>query len=182
LLSFLLFHRLSSEYGPPGQQGASPSFVSGSPLAAPREGAFAPFVPLGPAPPQETTPAAVERRYIIRADTHYDPGTRILTALLELPGMKRSDLSITLATTLFNRVRQVTVSGQSRAPFPPSAPAALRERKYGRFTRAFPVPADTKVRPFPTVPLCLTRLFVCQRLPLSVASRKTLMRRWRMGS
>ncbi|KAJ7931284.1 hypothetical protein B0H13DRAFT_1594541, partial [Mycena leptocephala] len=84
------------------------------------------------------------RRYIIRADTHYDPGTRILTALLELPGMKRSDLSITLATTLFNRVRQVTVSGQSRAPFPPSAPAALRERKYGRFTRAFPVPADTK--------------------------------------
>ncbi|KAJ6532781.1 hypothetical protein DFH09DRAFT_933063, partial [Mycena vulgaris] len=82
-------------------------------------------------------------RYIIRADTHYDPGTRILTALLELPGMKRTDLTITLATTLFNRVRQVTVHGASRPPFP-VAPAMIRERKYGRFTRAFPVPADTK--------------------------------------
>ncbi|KAJ7932702.1 hypothetical protein B0H13DRAFT_1592992, partial [Mycena leptocephala] len=85
------------------------------------------------------------RRFLIRADTNFDAGTRILTALLELPGMKKRDLSITLATTLFNRVRQVTVNGQSRPPFPPSlAGPVLRERKYGRFTRAFPVPADTK--------------------------------------
>ncbi|KAF8191637.1 hypothetical protein K438DRAFT_1591092 [Mycena galopus ATCC 62051] len=121
---------LRSEFQPP-QQGSSPSFVPGSSL-----------VPLGP--PQETP----ERRYIIRADTYYDPGTRVLTAMLELPGMKKRDLRITLATTLFNRVRQVTVNGQSRAPsFSPSSPATgptLRERKYGRFTRAFPVPADTK--------------------------------------
>ncbi|KAJ6567152.1 hypothetical protein B0H19DRAFT_940819 [Mycena capillaripes] len=95
------------------------------------------------APPQE--PPVDDRRYILRTDTHYDPRTRVLTALLELPGMKKRDLSITLATTLFNRLRQVTVNGQSRAPFPPSlAGTPLRERKYGRFTRAFPVPADTK--------------------------------------
>ncbi|KAJ7348874.1 hypothetical protein DFH08DRAFT_697259, partial [Mycena albidolilacea] len=83
------------------------------------------------------------RRYTIRADAYYDPGTRVLTAMLELPGMKKSDLRITLATTLFNRVRQVTVSGHSRAPFPPSPGPTLRERKFGRFARAFPVPADT---------------------------------------
>ncbi|KAJ6556599.1 hypothetical protein DFH09DRAFT_1164813 [Mycena vulgaris] len=144
-----------SDYGPPIGQQASPSFVSGSPLAAPPEGAFAQFLPLGP--PQEVRPAD-DRRYIIRADTHYDPGTRILTALLELPGMKKHDLSITLATTLFNRVRQVTINGQSRAPFAPAV-TALRERKYGRFTRAFPVPADTRVRTSPAFPLSLTRLF-----------------------
>ncbi|KAJ6569628.1 hypothetical protein B0H19DRAFT_701377 [Mycena capillaripes] len=132
-----------SEYASLGQQSASPAFVSGSPLAAPPGRAFAPFVPVGPRPPLET-PAANGRRYIIRVDTHYDPETRVLTALLELPGMKKHDLSITLATTLFNRVRQVTVSGQSRAPFPPSAGPALRERKYGRFTRAISVPEDTK--------------------------------------
>ncbi|KAJ7054479.1 hypothetical protein C8F01DRAFT_1163512 [Mycena amicta] len=95
------------------------------------------FVPQGPSPPfmegaTVLPPAADERRYIIRADTYYDPGTQILTALLELP-----------ARTLFNRQRQVTIQGYSRAFFPPSA-SALRERKYGRFTRNFPVPEDTR--------------------------------------
>ncbi|KAF7348592.1 hypothetical protein MVEN_01376800 [Mycena venus] len=128
-----------------GQQGASPAFVSGSPIAAPPEGALVPFVPQPPPEP----PAADERRFIIRADTNYDPGTRVLTALLELPGMKKRDLTITLSTTRFNRVRNVTVSGQSRPPFPPAPTTPiLRERKYGKFTRTFPVPADTKVRWF----------------------------------
>ncbi|KAJ7108926.1 hypothetical protein C8R43DRAFT_184059 [Mycena crocata] len=117
-------------------QATSPSLVSGSPLATP-------FVPL-PAPPKQEAAVVDERRYLIRADTHYDAATRVLTALLELPGMKRRDLSITLATTPFNRLRHVTVSGSARAPFAPEGPV-LRERKYGRFTRAFPVPADTTV-------------------------------------
>ncbi|KAF8217689.1 hypothetical protein K438DRAFT_1952569 [Mycena galopus ATCC 62051] len=140
-----------SEYGALAQQSTSPSFVSGSPLAAPPEGAFTPIAPPETAAaelrPWEPPAASAEgRRYIIRADTHYDPNTRVLTALLELPGMRKHDLTITLATTLFNRVRQVTVNGQSRPPFSPtSAPVpVLRERRYGRFTRAFSVPADTK--------------------------------------
>ncbi|KAJ6491256.1 hypothetical protein C8R47DRAFT_1122089 [Mycena vitilis] len=128
-----------SELTHPRHQGAS---LSGSPLAA-----FAPFVPLGPEPTQQASPTD-GRRYIIRTDTHYDSGTRVFTALLELPGMKKSDLRIALATTPFNRVRQLSVSGTSRAPFPAGSTAAsgpaLRERKYGRFARAFPVPADTK--------------------------------------
>ncbi|KAJ7018563.1 hypothetical protein C8F04DRAFT_1243207 [Mycena alexandri] len=142
-----------SDYAQPGQQGASPSFVSTSPLGAPAEGAFAQNLV---AQQQHAPPPTDERRYIIRADTHYDPGTRVLTALLELPGLKRRDVSITLATTPFNRLRQVTVRGQSRPPFLLStsssssssttapAPPMLRERKYGRFARAFPVPIDTQ--------------------------------------
>ncbi|KAJ7154629.1 hypothetical protein C8R46DRAFT_1117931 [Mycena filopes] len=162
-----------SEYAQPGQQGSSPAFVSTSPLGAPPEGAFT-QTHAPPQQQQQQTPLSTdERRYIIRADTHYDPGTRVLTALLELPGMKRRDISITLATTPFNRLRQVIVRGHSRPPFLLStsttatstspAPPMLRERKYGRFARAFPVPIDTQVRPLPAVSLLLTRLlFVCQ--------------------
>ncbi|KAF7359106.1 hypothetical protein MSAN_01252000 [Mycena sanguinolenta] len=128
-----------SEFQPP-QQDSSLAFASTS-----LEDAFAPFVL-----PQEP-PAVSERRYIIRADTYYDPNTRVLTAWLELPGIKKRDLRITLATTLFNRVRQVTVNGHSRPPL--SSSPTLRERKYGRFTRAFPVPADTKVRLAPCHPV-----------------------------
>ncbi|KAJ6500753.1 hypothetical protein C8R45DRAFT_979014 [Mycena sanguinolenta] len=128
-----------NEFRPP-QQSSSPSFASTS-----FEDAFAPFVL-----PQEA-PAPSERRYLIRADTYYDPNTRVLTALLELPGVKKPDLRITLATTLFNRVRQVTVNGHSRPPL--SSSPTLRERKYGRFARAFPVPADTKVRFAPRRPV-----------------------------
>ncbi|KAJ7150925.1 hypothetical protein C8R43DRAFT_1096780 [Mycena crocata] len=131
----------TSEYTAPQP---SPSFVpSISPLAAPPESTFAPFAPVPPA-------ATDQRQYIIRADTSYDPNTRVLTALLELPGMKKRDISIRLATTPFNRLRQVTVSGTSRPPFPPTTATttttapALRERKYGRFTRSFPVPIDTQ--------------------------------------
>ncbi|KAJ7669376.1 hypothetical protein DFH06DRAFT_981811 [Mycena polygramma] len=121
----------------------------GSALQSPAAGRQTEFAqPGAPFVPPQETPAADGRRYLIRTDTHYDPGTRVFTALLELPGMKKSDLRITLATTPFNRVRQLIVSGTSRAPFPPGSGAAsgpvLRERKYGRFARAFPVPADTK--------------------------------------
>ncbi|KAJ6457087.1 hypothetical protein C8R47DRAFT_996013, partial [Mycena vitilis] len=84
-------------------------------------------------------------RYLIRADTLYDPRTRVLTAYLEVPGLKKRDVNITLSTTLFNRLRQVVVHGQTHPPFPPSTIGPpLRERKYGRFARAFPVPADTQ--------------------------------------
>ncbi|KAJ7068593.1 hypothetical protein C8F01DRAFT_1118658 [Mycena amicta] len=132
-----------SEYAPLTQQGSSSSFVSNSSHGASTEGAVVPFLPAAPAPAPAPLPDA--RRYLIRADTHYDPATRVITALLEVPGVKKHDLTITLATTLFNRLRQVTVQGRSHAPFPPSASAsAIRERKYGLFTRNFPVPLDTR--------------------------------------
>ncbi|KAF7353840.1 hypothetical protein MVEN_01069600 [Mycena venus] len=170
-----------SEYGPPHQQSVSPSFASSSPGGAPFEGAFVPFVPLGP--PQET-PVANERRYIIRADTYYDPRTRVLTAMLELPGMKKRDLRITLTTTLFNRVRQVTVNGQSRAPFPPLTSQRRSPRAQVRSLYAH-VPCSCRYQSvFPSRGSVISDPFffrVPTSAPFSVASQKISMRRWRMG-
>ncbi|KAJ6616520.1 hypothetical protein B0H10DRAFT_2219520 [Mycena sp. CBHHK59/15] len=124
-----------SEYSVPPPP---PPPASALPFTATSSSPTAHSPPRAPPPPEE-------RRYIIRTDTYYDPATRVLTALLELPGLRRGDLRISLATTRFNRVRQVTVDGTSRPPYPRSRAALqLRERRYGRFTRAFPVPADTK--------------------------------------
>nr|GAT48831.1 predicted protein [Mycena chlorophos] len=92
-------------------------------------------------------PSADERRYLIRTDTHYDPATQMLTALLEIPGVKRRDVRITIGTTIYNHQRQVTVQGVLNAYFPPTAdgrPESLRERKYGRYGRRFTVPANTR--------------------------------------
>ena len=84
------------------------------------------------------------RRYIIRADVHYDGEQRVLTASLELPGLTRRDLSITLSTCLYNRVRQLVVVGRSKRPMP-EAGYPIKERRVGEFTRSFCVPPDTKV-------------------------------------
>ncbi|KAF6757630.1 hypothetical protein DFP72DRAFT_1065418 [Ephemerocybe angulata] len=56
-------------------------------------------------------------RYIIRMDTHYDAESHLLTAVLEVPGVKREGLSVRLSTCAYNRVRQITVSGVVQPPF-----------------------------------------------------------------
>jgi HSP20 family molecular chaperone IbpA len=85
------------------------------------------------------------RRFIIRADVHYDAESKLLTAHLELPGLKKRDLSITLSTCLYNRVRQVVIAGRSK-PTLPETGYAIKERKFGEFSRTFAVPPETKVR------------------------------------
>lgn len=57
----------------------------------------------------------------IRADVHYNPATRILLALMELPGVKKQvgswgKLEVVLSTCLINRVKQVTVQGRLNEP------------------------------------------------------------------
>ena len=76
---------------------------------------------------------------------HYDAGSKIITAMLELPGMKKSELSIKLSTCVYNHVRQVTVSGISKRALPEIG-LAVRERKFGDFTRTLAVPPETTVR------------------------------------
>ena len=72
--------------------------------------------------------------------------------MLELPGVKKADVRVTLSTCYYNGVRQVTVSGYTNPVFPisseggPGGDLTVRERKFGEFTRTFPVPADIKVR------------------------------------
>ena len=90
------------------------------------------------------TPQQDIRRFIIRTDVHYDAETKLLTAHLELPGLKQRDLSITLSTCVYNRVRQVVVAGRSKRTLP-EAGYALRERKFGEFSRTFAVPPETRV-------------------------------------
>jgi hypothetical protein len=119
-----------------------------------------------PTPTQQTHAApAKPRAYIIRMDTHYDPDTHLLTAVLEVPGVKREHLSVRLSTCSYNRVRQITVTGAVHPPFgiisPLTNPAlaasgafelasnvSVRERKYGPCQRVIPVPSDLKVRTF----------------------------------
>lgn len=90
-------------------------------------------------------PAAATRRFLIRADVHYDGEANMLTAHLELPGLTRRDLSITLSTCVYNRVRQIVVAGRSK-PTLSEAGYAIKERKYGDFSRTLAVPPETKVR------------------------------------
>ncbi|KAF7301953.1 hypothetical protein MIND_00761400 [Mycena indigotica] len=132
-----------SEFTPLAQQGSSSSFVPNSPHGAlqDQESVMHSFV----ANPTPATATEAPKRYLIRADTNYDPLTRILTATLEVPGVRKDDLTIKLATTPFNRLRQLVVLGHSYPPFAPTtSPSALRERKYGMFSRHLPVASDTR--------------------------------------
>ncbi|KAI6158077.1 hypothetical protein BKA82DRAFT_996429 [Pisolithus tinctorius] len=83
------------------------------------------------------------RKFIIRTDVHYDSETHLLSASLELPGLKKSDISIVLSTCYYNGVKQVVVSGRARPVFPGKG-YAVRERKYGEFTRTLVVASETK--------------------------------------
>lgn len=82
---------------------------------------------------------------------NYDSDSKVLTAMMELPGVKKSDVRVTLSTCVYNRVKQITVFGLSRPSFDPyvlpsGADLTVRERKFGEFTRTFAVPSDIKVR------------------------------------
>ncbi|KAF9003314.1 hypothetical protein BDQ17DRAFT_1425280 [Cyathus striatus] len=101
-------------------------------------------------PPVERIPEPRRPVYTMRCDADYDHETRRAKILMELPGIKKSDISIKLTTCMFNRVRQVTVRGRSEPSFSTPTTAdgmiRLRERKHGYFVRTFAVPADIKVR------------------------------------
>ena len=79
-----------------------------------------------PQPPQtqtssSSTPAAIRsylyarRRYPlnITSDMHYSKSSNILHALLELPGIKKQDVQIKLATCYFNHVKFLSVRAES---------------------------------------------------------------------
>ncbi|KAF5383147.1 hypothetical protein D9615_005015 [Tricholomella constricta] len=91
------------------------------------------------------------RLYLLRTDSHYDPESKKLIAMLEVPGVRKADVRVTLSTCTWNRVRQITVSGIARPVFPPASMSestdgvpelTIRERKYGEFARTFAVPSD----------------------------------------
>lgn len=105
----------------------------------------------GPSSPNPDTYEEPGKSYLIRADVHVDPESKVFTALLELPGVGKDEVRVTLSSCLYNGVKQVAISGRTRDPFPSSEGGRglgkiVRERKYGRFIRTFAVSSDTKVR------------------------------------
>ena len=89
-------------------------------------------------------PPAFAKRYSIRADVHFDAASNQMTVMLELPGLKKSDIRIVMNVCPYSRVRQLTISGRSRSPLP-AGTFTVQERKFGDFSRVVPVPSDTKV-------------------------------------
>nr|GAT44363.1 predicted protein [Mycena chlorophos] len=123
------------------------SFVAHSPqngTGLPQDGTVMAFA-------QPSAVAAPEGKpYGIRADTYYDPRSHVLTMLLELPGIKKQDVRISLTTNPYDRLRHLVIRGHSYPPLPPVHPdmsGLLRERRYGVCKRRFTVPVDTRVRP-----------------------------------
>ncbi|KAH9887213.1 hypothetical protein C8Q73DRAFT_657097 [Cubamyces lactineus] len=96
-----------------------------------------------PRVPTQTMPAEAMRRYSIRADIHYNTEDNLIIAVFELPGVKRSDLRITMSVCPHSRVRQINIAGIAR-PILPVLGHGVRERKYGQFVRTLPVPPETK--------------------------------------
>jgi HSP20 family molecular chaperone IbpA len=84
---------------------------------------------------------------VIRTDLHFDSETSVLTALCELPGRSKSDVTVVLSTNALNRVKQVVVTAKSPQDIADDG-YVLRERRSGNVSRTFVVPSETTVRWF----------------------------------
>lgn len=70
--------------------------------------------------------------------------------MLELPGVKKTNLRVSLGLCPFSQVMQLTVWGRSNPAFSnaegePEPGYTVKERKYGEFKRVLVVPPETKV-------------------------------------
>ena len=75
-----------------------------------------------------------------RIDVHEDAEKNLVTATFELPGLSKDAVSIDVADNV------LTVSGESRVSSEHNENGyAVRERRYGKFSRSLPVPQGVKV-------------------------------------
>jgi HSP20 family molecular chaperone IbpA len=85
-----------------------------------------------------------------------------MIAMLELPGVRNGELSVTLATEPHTHARQITVAGRTHPPFkfaepvPEERERVKRERKFGDFLRRFH--HQEKYTRFSLVFLCLKKV------------------------
>lgn len=93
-------------------------------------------------------PTSPSKVYSIRTDIHFNVNTNTMIAMLELPGVKHDELSVTLATEPYTHARQISVSGRTHPPFVEPAPEERErtklERKFGDFLRRLHVPPHTQ--------------------------------------
>ncbi|KZT74982.1 HSP20-like chaperone [Daedalea quercina L-15889] len=74
-----------------------------------------------------------------RLDLHEDEKTNVVTASFELPGLKKDDVNIDVQNNV------LTVSGESKVSSDRDEDGyAVRERRYGKFSRAIPLPQGIK--------------------------------------
>ena len=72
-------------------------------------------------------------------DIHEDEKSNVVTATFELPGLKKEDVNI----DVHNNV--LTVSGESKLSSERDENGyAVRERRYGKFSRSVPLPQGIK--------------------------------------
>ncbi|KAH9959437.1 hypothetical protein BC827DRAFT_1134534, partial [Russula dissimulans] len=87
--------------------------------------------------------------YSICTDIYFNANTNTMIAMLELPGVKHGELSVTLATEPYTHARQITIAGRTQPPFGEPAPEererTKRERRFGDFRRRLHVPPHTQV-------------------------------------
>ena len=73
-------------------------------------------------------------------DVHEDAEKNIVTATFELPGLKKEDVNIDVQNNV------LTVSGESKISSERNENGyAVRERRYGKFSRSLPLPQGIKV-------------------------------------
>ena len=76
-----------------------------------------------------------------RMDLHEDKEKNLVTAQFELPGLTKDKVNIDLHDNV------LTVSGESSISTEHDEKGyAVRERRYGKFSRSLPVPQGIKVR------------------------------------
>lgn len=76
-------------------------------------------------------------------DVHEDAQTNTVTATFELPGLKKEDVNI----DVHNNV--LSISGESKISSDRDENGyAVRERRYGKFSRSIPLPEGVKVSEF----------------------------------
>ena len=68
-----------------------------------------------PAFPSISQPRHVKMR--ITTDVHFDPAASEMTAVFEVPGLKKRDLSIHMCLCPYSRVRQIIITGRLFPPF-----------------------------------------------------------------
>lgn len=95
---------------------------------------------------RSVNPQASSRRYTICTDIQFDTVDNVVVAMFELPGVKKTDVRISLATCPFSRAKQLTVSGSSRCALATERGHTILERKFGDFAKSICVPPETQVR------------------------------------
>ena len=84
--------------------------------------------------------ASFDAYELLRIDVHEDAEKNVVTATFELPGLKKDDVAIDVHNNL------LTVSGESKAETERKEDGyAVRERRYGKFSRSLPLPQGIQV-------------------------------------